>query len=125
MRTAAREEDLRVAREMARRIVAAAGDRVERVILFGSRARGDAHPDSDYDLLVVTDERMSREDEDRLRSAARLGRGQVPEVWTVSEEAFHATRDVVGWLSYFACYDGIVIYEREGLDGRRSRRAVG
>ncbi|HMA22845.1 MAG TPA: nucleotidyltransferase domain-containing protein [Gemmatimonadaceae bacterium] len=23
-----------------------------RVILFGSRARGDAHPDSDYDLLV-------------------------------------------------------------------------
>lgn len=25
----------------------------EKVILFGSRARGDARPDSDYDLLVV------------------------------------------------------------------------
>lgn len=28
------------------------GDRVERVVLFGSRARGDAHPDSDYDIAV-------------------------------------------------------------------------
>ena len=28
------------------------GDRLERVILFGSRARGDADPDSDYDIAV-------------------------------------------------------------------------
>lgn len=28
------------------------GDRLERVILFGSRARGDAAPDSDYDVAV-------------------------------------------------------------------------
>lgn len=31
---------------------AAYGDRVERAILFGSRARGDFHPDSDYDIAV-------------------------------------------------------------------------
>ncbi len=28
------------------------GDRLERVVLFGSRARGDARADSDYDLAV-------------------------------------------------------------------------
>ena len=28
------------------------GDRIERVVLFGSRARGDAHEDSDYDIAV-------------------------------------------------------------------------
>ncbi len=28
------------------------GDRIERVVLFGSHARGDAHPDSDYDVAV-------------------------------------------------------------------------
>jgi predicted nucleotidyltransferase len=28
------------------------GPRVERVVLFGSRARGDAGPDSDYDVAV-------------------------------------------------------------------------
>jgi len=28
------------------------GDRIERVVLFGSRARGDAQQDSDYDVAV-------------------------------------------------------------------------
>lgn len=28
------------------------GDRIERVVLFGSHARGDANPDSDYDIDV-------------------------------------------------------------------------
>ena len=28
------------------------GNRIERVVLFGSRARGDARPDSDYDVAV-------------------------------------------------------------------------
>ena len=32
------------------------GNRLIRIILFGSRARGDYHPDSDYDLLVIVDE---------------------------------------------------------------------
>lgn len=29
------------------------GVEVERIILFGSRARGEAKPDSDYDILIV------------------------------------------------------------------------
>jgi uncharacterized protein len=28
------------------------GERIERVVLFGSRSRGEAHPDSDYDVAV-------------------------------------------------------------------------
>ena len=28
------------------------GDRLERVVMYGSRARGDARPDSDYDVAV-------------------------------------------------------------------------
>ena len=28
------------------------GDEIDRVVLFGSRARGDAHPDSDYDVAT-------------------------------------------------------------------------
>ena len=28
------------------------GDRIDRVLLFGSRARGDGQPDSDYDVAV-------------------------------------------------------------------------
>jgi predicted nucleotidyltransferase len=43
------------------------GDRLERVVLFGSRARGDAHPDSDYDVAVFL-----RDLTDRWGEARRL-----------------------------------------------------
>jgi predicted nucleotidyltransferase len=36
------------------------GDRIERVVLFGSRARGDAHADSDYDVAVFLKELSDR-----------------------------------------------------------------
>ncbi|MEO2151676.1 MAG: nucleotidyltransferase domain-containing protein, partial [Thermococcus sp.] len=40
------------------------GDRVEEVVIFGSRARGDAKPESDLDVLVVLD-KIESEDWDR------------------------------------------------------------
>lgn len=43
------------------------GDRIERVVLFGSRARGDAHPDSDYDVAVFLQDLP-----DRWREMRRL-----------------------------------------------------
>jgi predicted nucleotidyltransferase len=36
------------------------GARIERIVLFGSRARGDARPDSDYDIAVFLRELTSR-----------------------------------------------------------------
>jgi predicted nucleotidyltransferase len=36
------------------------GSRLERVVLFGSRARGDARPDSDYDIAVFLDDLGNR-----------------------------------------------------------------
>lgn len=35
-----------------RRLDTVYGDRLDSVVLFGSRARGDARPDSDYDVAV-------------------------------------------------------------------------
>lgn len=52
------EIDERITR-MVERIVAAVDP--EKVILFGSQARGEAGPDSDVDLLVVEREPFSRE----------------------------------------------------------------
>jgi uncharacterized protein (UPF0332 family)/predicted nucleotidyltransferase len=42
------------------------GDRVQRVVLFGSRARGDHEAESDVDLLVVTAEEQDKAVVDRL-----------------------------------------------------------
>lgn len=41
------------------------GDRFEKLILYGSRARGDHRPDSDYDLIVVIKEPFNGWDEVR------------------------------------------------------------
>ena len=46
---------------------AAYGNRIERVVLFGSRARGDAQADSDYDVAVFL-----RDMTDRWREMHRL-----------------------------------------------------
>lgn len=45
--------------EVLRRLVAAYAP--ERIYLFGSHARGDAKPDSDYDLLLVVPDEASAE----------------------------------------------------------------
>lgn len=42
-----------ILRELRRGMEQLYGDRLERLVLFGSRARGDADPDSDIDVLVV------------------------------------------------------------------------
>jgi predicted nucleotidyltransferase len=39
------------------------GDRLERVVLYGSRARGDERPDSDYDIAVFIKDPGSLGDE--------------------------------------------------------------
>ena len=45
------------------------GDRLERVVLYGSRARGDQRPDSDYDLAVfIKDPGTLTEELDKLAS---------------------------------------------------------
>jgi uncharacterized protein len=44
-------------------LTGAYGSKLERVVLFGSRARGDARPDSDYDIAVFIHEPESFGDE--------------------------------------------------------------
>ena len=61
------DEGLRIAREAARRLASAYGDRLREVVLFGSWTRGEAHEESDVDLLVVLDAVVARARErDRL-----------------------------------------------------------
>jgi predicted nucleotidyltransferase len=54
-------------RRLRRALDALYGDRIERVVLFGSRARGDAGEDSDYDLAMFLHDLTDRWHElDRL-----------------------------------------------------------
>jgi len=86
--SAPKETDLAIAQRLANAVVAANGAGVRKVILFGSRARGDAKPDSDYDLLVVL-RGGSRDEAGAVRMAlyeVLCGHGVAAEPWVMSEE---------------------------------------
>jgi uncharacterized protein len=66
------------------------GDRLDRVVLFGSRARGDARPDSDYDIAVFLRDPESFWDESGRLAEIEVGlmdRGQA----VIHALPFHAT----------------------------------
>lgn len=51
-------------------LAATYGARIEKVVLYGSRARGDAAPDSDYDVAVFLNDMTSNWQE--FRQLARI-----------------------------------------------------
>ena len=97
-------------REMVRRIVERFDP--EQIILFGSRARGDAGPDSDVDLLVVMDvDGPRRETRIRIRLALHDIRG-AKEIVVVTPDELERFRDLVGTIIYPAVREGKVLYAR-------------
>ena len=61
----------------------------ERIYLFGSRARGDAHGDSDYDFMVVVQERTGKgHSMERDAYAALSGLGVSKDVVVMSRAYF-------------------------------------
>lgn len=85
------------------RVLAALGDGVERIVLFGSRARGDEHAGSDWDFAVFFDHDPSareqrtlsevtravqRKCDARIQSIARSGRA-----WLATDELACNIRD--------------------------------
>src|SRR4030066_1392624 len=83
----------------------------ERIILFGSAAKGLTTRDSDLDLLVIErDFQSQREESTRLRQA--LGDLGIPvDVFAMTPERFEETKGVIGGLAYPANKYGRVIYE--------------
>ncbi|MBX5491741.1 MAG: nucleotidyltransferase domain-containing protein [Chloroflexi bacterium] len=90
------------------RIVAAV--RPRRVVLFGSAARGQAHPHSDIDLLVVMPDGTHRR-----RTAQQLYRALAPlgiatDVVVVTEADLHACTDYPALVVCQAAREGVELY---------------
>ena len=84
----------------------------ERIILFGSRARGDAQPESDVDLLVVMPDGTDETDT-TVAMHALLHTMPLPKDIVVSTPSEIARRGhIQGNVLYECLRRGVVLYER-------------
>ncbi|MBI5740566.1 MAG: nucleotidyltransferase domain-containing protein [Nitrospirae bacterium] len=97
-------------REMVKRIVAQFNP--EKIILFGSHARGTAGPDSDVDLLVVMPVSGSKR-RARLEIQTALHDIMIATDVIVSDPAeFEWRKDIVGTIEWPATHEGKVLYAK-------------
>jgi uncharacterized protein len=86
------------------------------IYLFGSRARGDARADSDYDLLIVVPDDFPPEKATPSHAfGLTQGRNVSTDATIVREGRFDERSRRVGTLSYKVALEGVRVY------GRRTR----
>ena len=84
----------------------------EKVILFGSYARGEETEDSDVDLLVVMRNKVAPGQQVVEIRKALADLPIAKDIIVVSPEYFEHFRDVVGTVVWPALREGRVLYER-------------
>lgn len=91
------------------RVLAAFAGRVERIVLFGSRVRGDLHEGSDWDFAVYLDHEPGQDEKKRLRDiglALSDETGEEVQSFVLAPERWRATDEL-------ACNirdDGVIIH---------------
>jgi len=101
--------DESLAQEIVRRVLSVA--KPDKIILFGSAAKGQMTRDSDIDLLVVEPDLGDRRQEYvRIRRELR-GMGYPFDIILISTQWFEESKNVIGGIAYPANKYGKVIYE--------------
>lgn len=108
MSAVASSEDAAVG-ELVQRLVEALGP--ERIYLFGSRARGEGGPDSDYDLMVVVPgSDLPGYQRDQLAYGALRGVEVAKDVLVWTSDEFDRRRHLVASLPATILREGHLIY---------------
>lgn len=85
----------------------------ERIILFGSRGRGDHRANSDYDLIVVAEQATDPAAFDNLVRQALLEFVREVDCIVDTPERFERRRHDVGTMQYVGDREGRVLYVRD------------
>lgn len=88
------------------------GISVENIILFGSRARGDYNEDSDYDILIVTEETFPFREKIRIfnKVTKDLAKKLIPcDVIIKSYDEIEYFQDKVGSVVREALQEGVAL----------------
>jgi len=114
-------------RELVDRVIAryrdALGNDLLAVACFGSVARGEATPESDLDLYIVTREEIASLIDPRLTLAGRLG--DTPEYAALIREGFHpdpmpifhsvSKLETHPWILLDIADHGVILYDTKGV----------
>ena len=84
----------------------------EKIILFGSHARGDAGPDSDVDLLVVMPVTGSKRDKMIEIGVALHDIALSKDIIVTTPEDFEWRKEIVGTIERPAVREGKLLYAR-------------
>jgi predicted nucleotidyltransferase len=99
----------RILAELVRRLVEAY--RPERIYLFGSVARGEAGPDSDYDIMmIVPDDAPPERLRSRLAYRVLRGTGTAADVVVWSRSSFERRARVTASLPGIVSREGVLLY---------------
>ena len=82
-----------------------------KIVLFGSRARGDGDEDSDYDLLVVKDKVKSHQDDSHQIRVALMALPIFADVLLRSSEEDKQKQQLQIGLQKSLMEEGVVLYE--------------
>ena len=105
------EQERQIALLLKDRILAGTDQPIRQIILYGSRAQGRGHLNSDFDLLVVaTDPVLKRDERQRLRAYLTDVPYEV-DVWVMGQMEFEETKEVIGGLAFPAHKYGVVLHE--------------
>ena len=96
--------------EMARRLVRQFHP--DKIILFGSHARGTAGPDSDIDLLIVMAVKGSKRSKTVEMYRLLGGMGMSKDIIVVTPEEIKRYKKIPGTIVYQALNEGKLLYER-------------
>ena len=122
----ATEHDLQTAEQIKDKILAAAGDSVERIVFYGSRVTGRARPSSDYDILVVLRDPVKNWARESVRLSELFNDFAHPvDVQVFGKTEFEESRPVAGTVAYPADQYGVLLYAKSRAGTRSARPAVG
>jgi len=106
------QKELKKAKEIIKQAIENSGLKVEKLILFGSRARGEYRPDSDWDIYVIVNKDLSynKKWEIILKIKRKLAELEIPNDIIINPlEWIEKYKNDVGRIIYYVLREGIEI----------------
>ncbi|MFA6472587.1 MAG: nucleotidyltransferase domain-containing protein [Candidatus Latescibacterota bacterium] len=99
-----------VLNEMVRKIVERF--QPEKIILFGSYARGEFTEDSDFDFLIVMPVENSQRQKANEIDLALADRTIPIDIIVVTPEQYESRKNLIGTIIHVAAHEGRIVYDR-------------